>query len=113
MNFYDNLKTACNNKGLKVTPFIEMFGLNSANTGAWKKGGYPRVEVLIKMASALDVTTDYLLGREKNEKDSHVVNYGESPTKYEIKELIDTVLEKTNDEEELNALKILLEKFVK
>lgn len=113
MSFYDNLKTACINKGLSVTPFIESFGLNSANTGAWKKGGFPRVKILIKMADALDVTTDYLLGREESKKDSIVLNYGESPAKYEIKELVDTALGKIDDEEALHALKIVLEKFIK
>ena len=130
MSFYDNLRIACDNKGIKVTPFIQSLGLNSANTGAWKSGGYPRVENLIEMADALDVTTDYLLGREEEKQgdllggswhggveeikeDSTVLNYGESPTKYKIKELIDTVLEKTDDEEELNALKIMIEKFAK
>ena len=90
MNFYDNLKTACNNKGLKVTPFIEMFGLNSANTGAWKKGGHPGIDKLIEISDILNVSIDHLLGREVVEESTIIPTDGLNPKIQKISNILET-----------------------
>jgi transcriptional regulator with XRE-family HTH domain len=84
MSFYDNLKNACENKGLKVSPFIQTLGLNSANTGAWKNGGFPRAEKLIEIADALDVSVDYLLGRETKKEPTVIPNTNKNPEVQQI-----------------------------
>ena len=61
--FYDNLKAACDAKGTKVTKYLESIGKSTALTGKWKHGGMPSVELLMQIATDLDVTLDYLLGR--------------------------------------------------
>ena len=67
--FYDNLKNACEDKGLKVTPYAQSLGLTSGIVGNWKKGGIPRQEILVQMASDLDVSIDFLLtGKNHKEK---------------------------------------------
>lgn len=112
MNFYEIINIECKKNGLTVTELLRQIKMSSGNTGSWKNGGHPGIDKLIEISNILNVSIDYLLGREIK-KDSRVLNYGESTTKYKIKELVDTILEQNNNEEELNALKIVLEKFIK
>lgn len=60
--FYEQLKTACTQNSTSPTALAKELGLSTANTGRWKHGGTPSVEVLVKFAKRLGVTTDYLLG---------------------------------------------------
>jgi len=64
--FYDQLKAACQARNTTPTTLLKEIGLSSANTGAWKKGGTPSAEVLLKLAERLNVSTDYLLDRTKD-----------------------------------------------
>lgn len=64
--FYDQLKKACQERGISVTKLCENLGISSANTGRWKKGGTPSVDVLQKMAVLLNVSVDSLLSQEEN-----------------------------------------------
>ena len=91
MDFYENLKNACEKQGIKVTTFIETLGMTSANTGAWKNGGFPRTNKLIEIADALSVSTDYLLGREqRTDTNTQVIPYdGENPKIYEIERVLE------------------------
>ena len=59
---YENLKKACEAKGLTLTKYLENKGMNTGNTGKWKGGGNPSVPVLVAMSIDLGVSTDYLLG---------------------------------------------------
>ena len=61
--FYERLKNACKAKGTTPSVVTKEVGITTANTGRWKHGGMPSVEVLLKFAERLETSTDYLLGR--------------------------------------------------
>lgn len=62
---YLRLEELCREKNISTSKLAEMVGVSKGNTSTWKKGGNPSLEVLCKMADALDCTIDYLLGNEK------------------------------------------------
>jgi transcriptional regulator with XRE-family HTH domain len=66
--FYEQLKIACEKKQTTVTALLKSFNLSTANTGKWKNGGFPSVEVLLRISQYLNVSTDYLLGLTSNPK---------------------------------------------
>lgn len=64
--FYDNLLVACEKKGVKVTPLVIECGGASGSISNWKKGASPNSDIVLKLATRLNVSTDYLLtGKEK------------------------------------------------
>lgn len=66
MVFYDNLLVACEKKGVKVTPLVIECGGASGSISNWKKGASPNSDIVLKLATRLNVSTDYLLtGKEK------------------------------------------------
>lgn len=66
--FYDNLKAECERKGLKVTPTVKECGGSTGTINNWKKGGYPNSDIVMKLATRLNITTDILLfGNTKRE----------------------------------------------
>lgn len=114
MEVLNNISILLKEQDKKQIELTDHLGLSKNVFTEWKAGrANSYMKYLPQIADFFNVSVDYLLGREQTKKDSTVLNYGESPTKYKIKELIDTVLEKTDDEEELNALKIMIEKFAK
>lgn len=62
---YSRLEELCREKNISTSKLAEIVGVSKGNTSTWKKGGNPSLEVLCKMAEALDCTIDYLLGNEK------------------------------------------------
>lgn len=65
--FYDNLKTACESKGLRITPVVAECGGAKGSISNWKKGATPNSDIIMKLSVRLNVSTDYLLfGKEKN-----------------------------------------------
>lgn len=69
--FYDNIKKVCEQKGTNISAVLAAIGRATGNTGNWKIGKYPRVDIIMEMAEYLDVSTDLLLyGTEKD--DNHV-----------------------------------------
>lgn len=62
--FYDILKHLCALNNTNVTTLCNQIGINSGNTGAWKKGKLPGAEILQKIADYFNVSVDYLLERE-------------------------------------------------
>ena len=97
---------------LKLAQIERELGFGNGTMRKWDIS-FPSFDKVVAVADLINVSVDYLAGREQKEKDSHVLNYGESSTKYVIKELADTILKNNDDEEILNALKIVLEKFAK
>ena len=61
---YARLEQLCSDKKISVSKLAETVGISKGNTSTWKKGGNPSIDVLIKMAEALDCSVDYLLGNE-------------------------------------------------
>lgn len=64
--FYNNLKEACENEGLKITPTVIECGGKAGSIGGWKKGAAPNSDIVMKLATRLNVTTDYLLFGRSN-----------------------------------------------
>ncbi len=64
--FYDVYVSLCNSIGKKPGTVAQELGINKSNVTNWKKQGYtPRGEALQHIADYFDVTTDFLLGKEK------------------------------------------------
>ena len=74
--FYRQLLKLCNEQNIKITPLIKSLDISQGNISRWKQGGMPSVEVLEKIASTLNVSTDYLLGKtdEKNSPTNETVS---------------------------------------
>lgn len=64
MTFYDRYEQLCAEHDMKPQN-PKMFEITGVSTGAisgWKKGSLPKGDVLCRLATYFDVTTDYLLG---------------------------------------------------
>lgn len=59
--FWDNLLTACDAYGVKVTPLLQELNISTGNIGRWKRGGDVKSDVLVKLSKKLEVSTDFLL----------------------------------------------------
>lgn len=59
--FYDNLKTICDAKGLKLTPLVAECGGSKGVLGGWKKGASPNSDIVARLATRLNVSTDLLI----------------------------------------------------
>lgn len=65
--FYENLKTACEKNGLKMTPLVAECGGAKGSISNWKKGASPNSDIVAKLAVRLNVSTDYLIfGKERS-----------------------------------------------
>ncbi len=64
--FYDRFMELCAGKGITPGRAASQIGFNRASVNVWKKSGKPpKQELLVKIASFFDVSTDYLLGLEE------------------------------------------------
>lgn len=61
--FFKQLLNICEQKGLKLTPFIKSLGLSESAIARWRSGSIPNGDVLCKIADKLGVSVDFLLGR--------------------------------------------------
>lgn len=59
--FYDNLASACNENGVKIATVVKECGGSVGSIDGWKKGAIPRSDIVVKLSSRLNVTTDFLL----------------------------------------------------
>ncbi len=59
--FYDNVKEICELRGTTISTVLHEIGRASGNTGSWKIGKYPRIDIIMELAEHLQVTTDDLL----------------------------------------------------
>lgn len=65
--FYDNLKSVCEKKGLKITPTVLKCGGSKGSLTAWKNGAMPNSDIVVNLSVFLNVPTDLLLmGEEKS-----------------------------------------------
>jgi len=68
MRIQDKIKKLRKNKGLAQKQLAEMVGINTTHLSRLETGRYqPSVEVLKKLADALQVSTDYLLSDTDDE----------------------------------------------
>lgn len=77
--FWDNLKAACDSKGIKVTPLLNELKISSGSIGKWQRGGNVSSETLIKLSDRLGVSVDYLLKGEETlpEANNSSISYDE------------------------------------
>ncbi len=59
--FYDNFKAACERHGTNLTTVLKDLGRASGNTGTWKMGRYPKLDIVIEIAEYLHISTDELI----------------------------------------------------
>ena len=65
--FYDIFCSLCQAHGLKPGGAAAKIGFSRGNINAWKNNGSsPRHDLLVRIADYFDVSTDYLLGKEKS-----------------------------------------------
>lgn len=63
--FGDNIKRLRKNKGLKQQEIAELLGVKQNTYSDWENGKTePSFENLVKLADLLDVSLDWLFGRE-------------------------------------------------
>lgn len=65
MNFYERLKNVCDEKGKKITTVVVDCGGNKGSIASWKKGTVPNYTIIEKLAVELDVSVDFLVGKEE------------------------------------------------
>jgi hypothetical protein len=61
MDFYDAVRTACAKRGTTITKALADIGRASGNTGSWKAGSLPKVDIVIELAQHLHMTLDELV----------------------------------------------------
>ena len=67
MDFYERLKLECQKNNTTVIALLKEFGINTARTSSWKKGGKTNPSEVKLFADRLNVSTEYLLtGQEYN-----------------------------------------------
>lgn len=59
--FYDNFKSICERKNIKMSPLLERLGFAKSSTTNWKKGALPKSEVIIKLCEELNISADFLI----------------------------------------------------
>lgn len=71
MDFYKVIKQCCEQKGFTLNELVKALNLSTGMPSKWKKGLIPNGETLIKLADYLDISIDYLLGREQTPTDTN------------------------------------------
>jgi transcriptional regulator with XRE-family HTH domain len=61
MIFLDRLKTALNQRGLTIKQLSEQANISEQTIYSWKKSN-PKADVVSKIATTINVSSDYLLG---------------------------------------------------
>ena len=56
--FYDNFKAACERKGTTITAVLADIGRASGNTGGWKMGKFPRLDIVMEIAEYLQISIE-------------------------------------------------------
>lgn len=67
--FKENFIKICAEKGVSPTSVCVSIGLSSSVFSQWSDSTVPRKTTLVKLADALNVSVDYLLGKEEKPAD--------------------------------------------
>lgn len=65
MSFYERLRSVCEEKDKKITTVVVNCGGNKGSIASWKKGTKPNYTIIEKLAEELDVSVDFLVGKEE------------------------------------------------
>lgn len=57
MNFADNLKRICTERGTSPTALLKSMGVATSKVAMWNSGSLPKQEMLIRLAKELDCST--------------------------------------------------------
>lgn len=109
--FINNLKSLRTNKGLKQEELAKILGLSRSTITKYETGERePDFEILEKIADYFNVSTDFLLGREKRE----LLNVNETTASYRISR-ISTLHEKIDrlPEEKQKLIETITDSFLK
>ena len=66
--FYEIVNALCKERKTTITRMAEDIGLSNAAPTSWRKGAIPKLSTLEKVSKYFGVSTNYLLGKEDNEK---------------------------------------------
>lgn len=75
--FKENFIKICAEKGVSPTSVCVSIGLSSSVFSQWSDSTIPRKTTLVKLADALNVSVDYLLGKEEKLAASGELSEGE------------------------------------
>lgn len=75
--FKENFIKICAEKGVSPTSVCVSIGLSSSVFSQWSDSTVPRKTTLVKLADALNVSVDYLLGKEEKPAASGELSEGE------------------------------------
>lgn len=59
--FYDNFKAACERRGTNISSVLAALNRASGNTGTWKMGRFPKLDIVMEIAEYLHVSLDELV----------------------------------------------------
>lgn len=68
--FYDNLRSACEAQGMRVSPLLAELEISTGNIGRWRKGADVSSSTLEKLVRRLGVSADFLLFGESMSKET-------------------------------------------
>lgn len=63
--FYETLKAVCKTKHTSPSAVCLVLGMSKSNVTNWKKGLYPKLDVVMDMAKVLNVSASRLIPKEK------------------------------------------------
>ena len=107
MNFYETIKEICNRKkNITLTEMVKALELSTSMPTNWKRGIIPNGETLIKLADYLDVSIDYLLGRDAPNA-SKLPYSGNN----DVDSIINDLLSKDITDGDLEVIKAVLNKY--
>lgn len=61
---YEQFRDACKSRGKTLTQVLHEIGRSDGSTGSWKKGQYPRLDIVMEIANHLDMSLDELVFRD-------------------------------------------------
>ena len=67
MAFYEALKTVCSKKNTSPSAVVLALGMSKSNITKWKQGVSPRLDVVIRIANHLGVSTASLVRETEKE----------------------------------------------
>ena len=74
--FYNRFVQLCQRDGISPSKAASLIGFNRSSVSMWKAQGYtPRKEILVKIANHFNVSVDYLLGGEDENKEIDNVKF--------------------------------------
>lgn len=76
-NIGNKIEELCKEKNITQKELSKNIEISENTIITWKKGSYPRSDILAKIADFFNVSTDYLLGRENASKGANSLNYEE------------------------------------